>query len=242
MSDAPGAPQRMSRAARRFLVVIPAYNEAATIEELIRRASRYLDVCVVDDCSTDGTADLVDATGQAHCIRHGTNTHIAGAILDGFRYAAEQGYDHCVTMDAGLSHDPDDLGRFMAHTDADLVLGYRAERHQVPVYRRALSWGGNLLINQALNGQILPGTGANYRDATSGYRMYSRRAYEHLLSAPLQSRAFDFHLEALALVHRAGMRVAETPIRYDFTNSSLRPGIVVEALGTCLRIWRTGPS
>ena len=63
MSDAPGAPQRMSRAARRFLVVIPAYNEAATIEELIRRASRYLDVCVVDDCSNDGTADLVDATG-----------------------------------------------------------------------------------------------------------------------------------------------------------------------------------
>jgi hypothetical protein len=67
--------------------------------------------------------------------------------------------------------------------------------------------------------------------------MYSRRAYELLLDAPLRCRAFDFHLEALATVYRAGLRVAEVPIDYRFTNSSLRGEIVVEALRTCGRLW-----
>jgi hypothetical protein len=67
--------------------------------------------------------------------------------------------------------------------------------------------------------------------------MYSRRAYELLLEAPLRCRAFDFHIEALAHVYRAGMRIVEIPITYRFTNSSLRRDIVVEALRTCGRLW-----
>jgi glycosyltransferase involved in cell wall biosynthesis len=74
----------------RFLAVIPAYNEAASIGELVVRASRYADVCVVDDASTDGTAEIALATGRAHCIRHATNTHIAGGILDGLRFAVAE--------------------------------------------------------------------------------------------------------------------------------------------------------
>ena len=102
----------------RYLVVIPAYNESDTIEELIERASRHANVCVVDDGSNDGTPDLVEATGKAHCIRHKVNTHIAGAILDGFRYALDEKYDFCITMDAGLSHNPDIIPQFVKHSDA----------------------------------------------------------------------------------------------------------------------------
>jgi dolichol-phosphate mannosyltransferase len=223
--------------ASRFLVVIPAYNEADTILELVDRASRHADVCVVDDASKDGTGDLVEATGKAHCVRHETNTHIAGGILDGFRYARAKGYDHCITMDAGLSHNPDAIPEFMAHEDADLVLGYRQERENVPIYRKSLSWGASQLMNLALTARFVPWGGAGLRDLTSGYRMYSRRAYELLLDARMRSVTFDFHIEALAYVYRAEMTIKETPIRYEFTNSSLRPAIVGDALRTCGRIW-----
>ena len=67
--------------------------------------------------------------------------------------------------------------------------------------------------------------------------MYSRHAYELLLAAPMRSQSFDFHLEALAYVFRAGLRIEEVDIRYQFSNSSLRVGIVADALKTCSRLW-----
>jgi dolichol-phosphate mannosyltransferase len=221
----------------RFLVVVPAYNEADTIEAVARRASRHADVCIVDDASTDGTAELVAGLPRVHVVRHASNTHIAGAILDGFRHARAQGYDHCITMDAGLSHDPDAIPAFQARADADLVIGYRARREGVPPLRVGLSGAANWLMNLALERRVLPWGGAGLRDCTSGYRMYSRRAFELLLDAPLRSRAFDFHIESLAVVYRAGLALAEIPIAYRFTNSSLRPEIVAEALRTWGRLW-----
>ena len=220
-----------------LLVVVPAYNEADTIAEVARRAARHADVCVVDDASTDATAELAAAIPRVHVVRHATNTHIAGAILDGFRHARAGAYAHCITMDAGLSHDPDAIPAFQARADADLVLGYRARREGVPLVRVGLSRAANWLMNLALERRRVPWGGAGLRDCTSGFRMYSRRAYELLLDAPLRSRAFDFHIESLAVVWRAGLAVAEVPIAYRFTNSSLRREIVAEALRTCGRLW-----
>jgi dolichol-phosphate mannosyltransferase len=221
-----------------LLVVVPAYNEAETIREVARRASRHADVCVVDDASTDGTAERVAGLPRVRVVRHAQNTHIGGAILDGFRQARSHGYEHCITMDAGLSHDPDAIPAFQAHAAADLVVGYRARREGVPLVRAGLSQVGNWLTNLALERRAVPWGGAGLRDCTSGYRMYSRRAYELLLAAPLRCRAFDFHIEALAYVYRAGLAIAEVPITYRFTNSSLRREIVLEALRTCGRLWR----
>jgi hypothetical protein len=67
--------------------------------------------------------------------------------------------------------------------------------------------------------------------------MYSRKAFELLTRAELRSRAFDFHIEALACVFRAGLRIEEVPITYRFTNSSLRAEIVWEALRTWANLW-----
>jgi dolichol-phosphate mannosyltransferase len=223
--------------APRTLVVIPAYNEAETIEEVVRRAARHADVCVVDDASTDATAEIVSGLERVHCIRHQQNTHIAQGTLDGFRHAVEAGYDFCITMDAGLSHDPDAIPAFQARSDADLVLGYRVERRNVPGYRRALSGAANSLMNMALARRPLPWAGAGLRDCTSGYRMFSRRAFELLTQNRMRSRAFDFHIESLAYVYRAGLRIAEIPITYRFTNSSLRTQIVFEAVRTWAGLW-----
>ena len=81
---------------------------------------------------------------------------------------------------------------------------------------------------------------ANQLVGQAGYTEDDRLDLEHelLLDAPMQSRSFDFHLEALAYVYRAGFEIREVGITYQFSNSSLRPEIITEALRTCARLWR----
>ena len=196
----------------RYLAVIPAYNEEATIEEVVRLSQRYVDVCVVDDASRDRTGEIASRIPGVHYIHHPKNTHIPGAILDGMRLAIQRGYDFCITLDAGMSHDPRSIPEFQAHRDAALVIGYRRERVNVPYYRRVLSWAANVLLNFALNVRKSPRRWTKLRDVTSGYRMYSRDAVEFLLRRRMQSRSFDFHLEALAYISRGGMKISEVPI------------------------------
>jgi dolichol-phosphate mannosyltransferase len=222
--------------AYRYLAVIPAYNEEATIEQVVRLSQDYADVCVVDDASKDRTGQIVSRIPGVHYIRHEHNTHIPGAILDGMRWARDGGYDFCITLDAGMSHDPRLIPKFQAHTDAALVIGYRQKKLRVPFYRKLLSWGGNVLLNVALNIKKNPGEWAKLKDVTSGYRMYSRDAFDFLLQKKMQSRSFDFHLEALAYIHRAGMKIAEVPIVYVYSNSSLRWRVIGDALKTYSRI------
>jgi dolichol-phosphate mannosyltransferase len=225
----------------RVAVIIPAFNEQDTIAEVAASASRFANVCVVDDASTDATPEIVRGLGNVALVRHERNTHIRGAIMDGFRWALREGYDAAITMDAGMSHDPAAIPRFVEKADLDLVLSWREDLQGVPPYRRLLSRGGTWLMNLALDARRVPWGGAGFRDCTSGYRLYSRRAMELLDRTALLSRSFDFHLEALAVVYRAGLRVGEVPISYRFTNSSLRWPVVKDALRTCRRIWSGTP-
>ena len=222
--------------AHRYIAVIPAYNEEASIEQVVRLSQRHADVRVVDDASTDRTGQIVPGISGVHYIRHARNTHIPGAILDGMRYALEKGYDFCITLDAGMSHDPESMPRFQEHSHADLVIGYREKKVNVPFYRKVLSWGGNVLVNFALNIKKWPWKWRHLKDVTSGYRMYSRNAFKFLLESNMQSRSFDFHLEALANIHAAGLNITEVPIVYRHSNSSLRWRVVGHAFRTYARI------
>ncbi|MSO21561.1 MAG: glycosyltransferase family 2 protein [Acidobacteria bacterium] len=221
------------------LVVIPAYNEAGTIEEVVRRTHPHADVCVVDDCSTDRTAEILAVLEGIHVIRHHKNTHIAGAVLDGMRYALASGYEYMVAMDAGLSHNPDELPRFIEAEHADLVIGTRNREGEKdkPVYRRFLSMAGSMLMNLIL--WVPRRDGPRWiHDCTSGYRRYSRRAMHLLTTTPMQCRSFDFLLETLVIAVRSGCSVREVPISYRFTNSCLNHRIVMEALKTWWRLSR----
>jgi dolichol-phosphate mannosyltransferase len=214
--------------AKSTLVVIPAYNEAENIAEVVTRATRHAPVVVVNDGSKDGTGEIAAALPDTTVINHARNTHIPGAILDGFRHALAHGYDYAVTMDAGLSHDPGMLPALIAQPDADLVLSYRPQPKNVPLYRKALSRAGAVMVNAAIGGR--------YKDVTSGYRRYSRRAMQAVVDAPMVCKSFDFHLEALAVVHHAGLSVREFPITYVFSNSSLTRKVVAQAFRTWLKL------
>ena len=216
--------------ARDTIVVIPAYNEEATIGHLIELTLPWADVCVVNDGSRDRTEEIVKSYPGVACVSHKKNTHIPQAVLDGMRYAAGKPYRYVITMDAGLSHDPGELGRFIQSPEADVVLGRRETRHNVPVYRRLFSLAASLTFNLAFSSWRWGVPPSHFRDVTSGYRRYSRRAVELLLNRTFKAKSFDFQVEALMFAHRNRLRIIEVPISYRFTTTSLKPKVVMDEL------------
>lgn len=216
----------------KHLVVIPAHNEEKTIYEVVTKALKYSDVSVTDDASRDRTpfllksilseCDLGRHAHQLNIITHPHTTHIAQSIQDGFAFARRCGYDFVVTMDAGFSHDPEALPDFMREEpQVDVVIGRRIKKQKVPWHRKIISVLANGVVNYVLTGSLLKMLRPDFKDCTSGYRRYSKRAYELIAGTDLKSKAFEFHVEAILLCHRSGMTMKEIPITYVFSNSSL---------------------
>lgn len=232
------------------VVIIPAKNEAKTIKEVVTRALRHADVSVTDDGSTDETPQILSniqrehATKknahQLHIITHHQSTHIPRAIQDGMRHAMDMGYDFAITMDAGLSHDPDAIPQFLsADNSLDLVIGIRAIKANIPAYRRLISMMGTRVVNYAVSKSWFDIMGMRISDCTSGFRRYSRRALEIVARASLKSKMFDFHMEALALCIRQGMTCGEIPITYIFSNSSFNLKVLRQAIKFGLHLLKT---
>jgi glycosyltransferase involved in cell wall biosynthesis len=221
----------------RAVVVIPTYNEAGSIEDVLERvlaADPRVEVLVVDDGSPDGTAALVRAQATAdrrvHLLERDAKQGLGAAYRAGFAWGLERDYDVMVEMDADLSHPPerlpallDGLGR------ADLVIGSRyvrggGTRNWSPL-RKAISRGGNAYVRLALR---LP-----VHDATAGYRAYRRAVLEALPVAAVQSNGYCFQVEMVHRTWQEGFRVLELPITFTERAtgvSKMSRQIVAEAL------------
>ena len=201
---------------------------------MVSRAKYYADVCVIDDCSTDSSSKILDTIDDIHVISHAKNTHIAQGIMDGMAFAVEKGYTHAITMDAGLSHNPDEIPRFLKHDGADVVLGRRVIKMNTPLHRRALSAIGGFVYNVFLD---FPRIYFNpyYGDLTTGFRKYSREAMELLLATKIKSRSFDFIFESTMHIYKSGLTIAEVPITYNFSNSSLNLSVIFDCIKMVLQ-------
>jgi dolichol-phosphate mannosyltransferase len=222
----------------KVLVVLPTYDEAANIAEVlsrIRAAASEVDVLVVDDSSPDGTADLAEALagelGGVEVMRRPAKSGLGSAYRDGFRVGLGQGYEALVEMDADLSHDPATLPDLIAAVagGADLAIGTRympgGSIPDWPWPRRAVSRIGNFYARKML--RMSP------RDSTSGFRCYHRRALEAIDLSSVRADGYGFQVEMAYLVERNGGSVAEVPIEFrDRTlgHSKMSSRIVAEAL------------
>ena len=223
------------------LIVIPAHNEEETIFEVVTKALAYADVSVTDDGSRDQTPQILNKIKdevrnggykyRLHIITHPTATHIPQGLQDGLKYGIQMHYDFIVTMDAGLSHNPEALPDFINYNNSvDVVIGSRNNLLNVPFYRKVISKLAGLVVNYSLTDSYFNFFGSRIRDCTSGYRRYSRRAAEAISYAELQSKSFDFHMEALAICVRSGMKVTEIPIDYVFSNSSFNAKVLKQGI------------
>ena len=219
------------------VVIIPTYNEAGSIEDVIGRvlaADPRVDVLVVDDGSPDGTAALVRALAAAgdrvHLLERSAKQGLGAAYRAGFAWGLERGYGAMVEMDADLSHPPERLPALLDGLErADLVIGSRYVPGGRTVnwspLRKAISRGGNLYVRLALR---LP-----VHDATAGYRAYRREVLEALPVAAVESNGYCFQVEMVHRTWQEGFRVLEVPIAFTERAtgvSKMSRQIVAEAL------------
>ncbi len=226
------------RPGARTLVILPTYDECATIERVlkgVRAAPHDVDILVVDDSSPDGTAQAVrDAMATDPHIRLLERSHrsgLASAYLQGFELALREGYDLIVEMDSDLSHDPSELPALLdaASTDSDVVVGSRyVPGGSVSNWSRVrvtLSRAGNVYARLML--------GLPLHDATSGYRVYRADALEELMRQPVASEGYGFQIELVMRTWDLGYAMSEVPITFrerEHGHSKISRRIVAEAL------------
>lgn len=226
------------------LVVIPTYEEAANLEEVLRRTRTAVpgaDVLVVDDNSPDGTADIAERIaaelGQIHVLRRPAKTGLGSAYRAGFAWGIDHGAEVLVQMDADLSHDPavlPDLLGPVLRGEADLVIGSRyVEGGSIPhwpAHRRALSKYGNRYAAFML--------GVGVRDATAGYRAYRADTLKAVGYAETRSRGYGFQIETAYRVWQWGGRIVEIPITFtDRVRGQSKMSLAVAAEELSLVTW-----
>jgi glycosyltransferase involved in cell wall biosynthesis len=188
----------------KILALIPAYNEAARVAQVVTGARDHLPVLVVDDGSTDDTAARAEGAG-ATLLRQTPNNGKGMALRAGFRWAIDAGYDAVLTLDADGQHDPAAIPKFLdAHAErgADLIIGSRDFSHMPPV-RRLANTAGRWAFSWAIGQPI--------RDNQSGYRLISRRLVEALLTS--DEAGFEFEVEMIVTCVRRGFELDWVPIR-----------------------------
>ncbi|MBN2057417.1 MAG: glycosyltransferase family 2 protein [Candidatus Saganbacteria bacterium] len=208
----------------RVLVIIPAYNEAASIAGVVAKVCRtpvQADLLVVNDGSLDATAGLARQAG-AVVLDLPFNLGIGVARQTGYQYAESKNYDIAVQMDADGQHDPDDImtlvEALLKDRQADIVIGSRFFDRQG--YRSTIFRKLGIGILKALLKLFF---GLKVGDPTSGFQAVDRQAIE------LFSRIYptDFpEVEALALARRHGLKITEVPVsmlRRQGGSSSITP-------------------
>lgn len=201
------------------LIVLPTYNEAENIIEVIERVRYALpeaDILVVDDSSPDGTAALVEQRAEIldglSVLHRPEKSGLGPAYRAGFAEGRRRGFDVLVEMDSDLSHNPDDLPRLLdaVTAGADLALGSRyvpgGSIPDWPWYRRALSIGGNRFAAIVL--------GIRIADATSGFRAYRATALELLGVDRVTADGYGFQIEMTYRLVQAGGHITEVPISF----------------------------
>ncbi|WP_236575902.1 glycosyltransferase family 2 protein [Paenibacillus sp. USDA918EY] len=193
----------------KILVIVPAYNEAEGIAQVIRRLQEdtpYADVLVINDGSSDATGRIARAAG-ANVIDLTCNLGIGGAVQTGYRYAADHHYDYAVQIDGDGQHNPCDLSRLlsaMSDTGADMVIGSRFITKQGFQSTFARKMGIGLL--STLLSKL---TGRTVTDPTSGYRLCGRRA----ISLFAREYPADYpEVEALMLLYNRELSFTEIPV------------------------------
>jgi dolichol-phosphate mannosyltransferase len=232
-------------------VVIPTYNEALTIEPIVRATTAELEklapgrhrILIVDDNSPDGTGAIADALarelGVIEVLHRTAKNGLGHAYLAGFAHALDGGAELIIEMDADFSHDPYYLGAMLeAARGADLVLGSRyVDGGGVTdwgLLRRLVSRGGGIYARTILRVHV--------HDLTGGFKCIHRRVLEAIDLPSVRAEGYVFQIEVTYRAILAGFTVVEVPIVFsDRTagTSKMSARIAAEAMWMVPSLRRT---
>ena len=210
--DGPGAP------VIRIAAAIPAYDAAPSVGDVVRRTRCLLaEVLVVDDGSTDATAERARSAG-AEVVSFPGNQGKGSALRLAFERLFSAGADAVVTLDADGQHLPEEIPRLLEKAgQADLVIGGREHLFsQMGAVRRA--------SNRASSAVISAVAGVRLGDVQSGFRLYGRRLFE---TVGFPENGFDAESAVVVRAVRRGLRIESVPVELGFadgrTTSHYRP-------------------
>jgi dolichol-phosphate mannosyltransferase len=196
---------------RASLVVIPTYNEAESIAEILRALKPLdCDVLVIDDGSPDGTAKIVRELGVEVIERSG-KLGLGSAYRTGFSIAIDRGYTYIIQMDADGSHQVSDLEKMMDWIgSADVIIGSRWVKDggiaNWSKFRQLISKSANNYANALLTLGI--------KDTTSGFRIYTSALLRKMEISTIRSEGYCFQIEMTRRAISRGASVGEIPITF----------------------------
>lgn len=208
---------------KRFCVIIPAYNEASVISDVIRKSLKVfskspyeIDIVLINDGSKDKTSYEAQKAG-AIVVDHILNSGAGGATATGLSYANQKGYVAAATMDADGQHDPNDVIKGfdqLLKTDSDLLIGSRLIDSQGMSRVKIIGNWGLSFITRIL-------FGIHSTDSQSGLRVFGRRALDELRWT---TSGYEFCSEMLWRANQLGLKISEFPIKAIYTEYSKGKG------------------
>jgi len=225
-------------------VTVPTLDEVENVDALVHRIRAAVDhahILIVDDASSDGTADKAEALGAElggiEVLRRPRKMGLGSAYRAGHAIGIARGYDVMIQIDADLSHDPAALPSLLAAVEhgADLAIGSRyVPGGAVPNWPKRRLWlsvWGNRYAAFVL--------GIPVRDSTAGYRAYRASILRAMDIESTHSTGYAFQIEMTYRAHNAGGRIDEVPIAFTDRvrgTSKMSGRIVVEAM-TLVTLW-----
>ena len=197
----------------RFSVIIPVLNERENLEALLPKLSGY-NLIIVDDGSTDGTAELCMEKENVLFIERNRKLGLVSAVIEGFRNAPAES-KFLVTMDSDTSHDPSIVESMVSVAEkdnVDMLIGSRyikGGKHGDKFFRKIMSRSANLLFRIAFSSRV--------RDGTSGFRVYSRKLADFILEEDRIQGISPSYAGQVDILRRAlnrNFKVAEFPINF----------------------------
>ena len=224
----------------KILIVIPAYNEAENIENVIKEIKKdidYADILVVNDCSSDNTVEIVEKNG-VNCVTNVFNMRYAMAVQTGIKYAYQNNYDYVIQMDADGQHIASEalkMYKELKKSDADIVIGSRYLKdmgYPCPLFRRI----GTKMFEWII--KIF--TGMRLADPLSGFQCLNKKVIKRYAKMGNYPEFPDANLVIEMLLN--GYKIEEVPVKMRIRENgvSMHSGILkpikymIEQFYTCV--------